>query len=93
MSLEKFPTPKEGYSWYKDMGVRQDYANFKPKNSKLFYLTCLEWCSYGEQMEEVITVDGETTICSECGNIKAVLKMSYNTPSFHHNPSGICLEC
>ena len=81
-----------GVNQMSDTKTHQDYADWKITGNR-YYMTNLDWSEVNNEAEEVITVDGEKITCEDCGIEKPCLKLTCNTPSFHHSASGICLEC
>ena len=75
-----------------DKKSHQDYADWE-LTGRRFYGTNPDWDWDKEESEEVISVNGVKTSCSDCGKIKPVLKMTCDTPNMHNSAEGVCLEC
>lgn len=74
------------------LNSHQDYADWVITGRR-FYLFAPDWEQKGTEVEEVISVDGVLCICEQCEKTKAGLKMTCDTPSYHHSNFSICLEC
>lgn len=75
-----------------DMKSKQDYANWE-LTGRRFHLYCEAWSDDFEEYEEVISVNGEKSICRDCEKEKPGLKPICDTPSFHNSNFTNCLEC
>jgi hypothetical protein len=54
---------------------------------------CANWSDSFDEVEEVISVNGEKCICRDCEIEQPCLKPLIDTPSFHNSNWGNCLKC
>ncbi len=75
-----------------DLASHQEWSNWVLTGRRVYH-TNPDWDWDGEELEEVITVDGVKTECDHCGKQKPVLKLTCDTPNMLRCPWSVCFDC